>query len=234
MGYLMTRLFLQRAFDQALAPGDRFKAELTAAGDDPVSVNPVPETYITDTGIRRAIAVEKASQGVNPGVVRELVRSLAKSYESLRLAMSPGNDRTTSLEQIASQMKSLGLTVQPFLGELKSSSSPGERLAAVTALEISPREDSLDWLADRIIEEQPFIGYHAALALRAAVREFLAHPAANGTVSLGGSPPQVRTCQAIARAMKYLEGKDLRETDRYEVLAAASTEAKCRDLELTT
>jgi hypothetical protein len=78
------------------------------------------------------------------------------------------------MEQVASQMKSLALAAQPLLDDLKKSDSAGERLPAVTFLEIKPREDSLDRLVERIATERPFIGYHAALALLAAARAFCA------------------------------------------------------------
>jgi hypothetical protein len=175
------------------------------------------------------MAVQTASNDISPNAVREHIRNLAQAYESLRLSMSPGHDRTNSLEQVASQMRSLGLTVLPFLAELKGSTSAGERLAAVTALEITPRIDSLDWLADRIIEERPFIGYHAALALRAAVRAFpSSSPVSTAPANADTDSPQTKICQAIAKAMKYLDDNELHHTDRYDVLAAVKSEGKCQ------
>src|SRR5215207_9214061 len=47
----------------------------------------------------------------------------------------------------------------------------GERLAAVTVLQVIPDPEYLPWLVDRIAAEKPFIGYHAAVALLAAARE---------------------------------------------------------------
>lgn len=68
---------------------------------------------------------------------------------ALRLSISPSDERTKAMEQVAAQMKSLGFAVQTFLSELKSSESAGERLAAVTSLEVSPNQDSLGWLVER-------------------------------------------------------------------------------------
>ncbi len=49
-------------------------------------------------------------------------------------------------------------------------STAGERLAAVMILQESPQPEWLSWLAGRVRAEKPFVGYHAALALRNAAR----------------------------------------------------------------
>jgi hypothetical protein len=136
------------------------------------------------------------------------------------------------MEQVASQMKSLALAAQPLLDDLKNSSSAGERLAAVTFLEITPQEDSLDWLVERIVTERPFIGYHAALGLLAAARAFTpASSEATDPAHPPAAPDQkgvyAHLCVALQKAMKSLEDRSLTDSDRYKVLLSAKAESKC-------
>ncbi len=170
MGYLMTRLFLQQAFDKSLVV-DRLErqiqAEVRSAAQDDTSVGDIHSTYIVVSGIERALSIQRISKGVSDDIIRKQVSKLANDYDALRLSLPSGEDRTKSLERIAAQMKSLGFAVEPLLNELKVSASAGERLAAVTSLELNPQEDFLDWLVERIDVERPFVGYHAALALLA-------------------------------------------------------------------
>jgi hypothetical protein len=58
------------------------------------------------------------------------------------------------------------------LDVLVKGSTAGERLAAVALLEVKPKLEYVDWLAARVGTEQPFVGYHAALALRFPARAF--------------------------------------------------------------
>jgi hypothetical protein len=234
MGYLMTRLFLQQAFDAALPtdPSDRFKAEVHSAGQSVVSVDAVPSATVLGSGIQSALSVQSASQGLSEEVIRNQITKLAKAYEALRLSMSSGDERTQSMERVAAQMKSLALAAQPFLNDLKSSESSGDRLAAVTALEIKPQEGFLDWLVERIDVERPFVGYHAALALLSAARAFTppsqaAPDSASQTASSTQTSLHSHVCDAIKKAMKILDDKGLRDTDRYEVLLAANKEGMC-------
>ena len=74
------------------------------------------------------------------------------------------------MEVILAKMKALALASYSALEEFKKSLSPGERLAAVAMLQVNPNPACLDWLATRLAEEKPFIGYHAGVALLYAVR----------------------------------------------------------------
>src|SRR5262249_29964549 len=78
---------------------------------------------------------------------------------------SSGPERTQRMEVIVSKMRSLALSVEPPIAELAASSSSGERLAAVAALQAVPDAAMASWLAGRLSEEAPFVGYHAVLAL---------------------------------------------------------------------
>jgi hypothetical protein len=83
--------------------------------------------------------------------------------------MAPSNQRTTAMEEIASSMRSIALATHPLLDELVSSPFPGERLAAITILQVFSAEKYFDFLTEMVGSEKPFVGYHAIRALRFAV-----------------------------------------------------------------
>jgi hypothetical protein len=91
---------------------------------------------------------------------------------------------------------------------LMISPSPGERLAAVSVVTMKPKPEAIPWLAERIVKEAPFIGYHSAIALRAAIR------------ALPDQKAELR--DAIDRGLKALEKKP--HTDRYKELQRAHRE----------
>jgi hypothetical protein len=95
---------------------------------------------------------------------------LAKEYGHLRRHMDPGDARTRRLEVVTSKMTTLALSADPLVPKFTRHPSPGVRLAAVATLETVPRAEFLEWLADRLLAEKPFVGYHAALALLTAAR----------------------------------------------------------------
>ena len=84
--------------------------------------------------------------------------------------MPSGLDRTRKMSSIASQFRSLAAPAYELLPELVVSSSSGERLAAICILQQVPSTKYLNWLAERVAVEKPFVGYQATLALLSAVR----------------------------------------------------------------
>ena len=84
--------------------------------------------------------------------------------------MPSGNERTWEMEQIIAEMKSLAPLIHFMLSSLTESDSPGLRLAAVAILYERPDLQYINWLAERLGVEKPFIGYHAADALLSAVQ----------------------------------------------------------------
>jgi hypothetical protein len=104
-------------------------------------------------------------------VIREQVAELAREYDAIRSSMNSGSERTRRMEVIASRMRTLAPSAFALLPELMGSSDPGKRLAAICALQVVPDGHHVDWLAERMSPEMPFVQYHAAVALLAAVRE---------------------------------------------------------------
>jgi hypothetical protein len=103
-------------------------------------------------------------------VIRERVTAAARDYEDVRKSMPSSDVRTRRMEVIASTMRTMAPSTYSLLAMLAGSDSPGERLAAVVALQVLPHPEYLMWLSERMAIEKPFIGYHAAIALLAAAR----------------------------------------------------------------
>jgi hypothetical protein len=102
-------------------------------------------------------------------LVRGQLRAYARSYERTRQRMRPSGERTHRMEQIFAAMRSLATAAYPLLDELAASPSPGERLAAVAVLQALSSTHHLPFLVRLVGSEKPFVGYHAARALRFAV-----------------------------------------------------------------
>jgi hypothetical protein len=102
-------------------------------------------------------------------LVRGQIRSYAHLYERTRQRMRASSERTQRMEQIFQKMSTIATASYPLLDELAGSPSPGERLAAVAILEVFAAERSIPFLVRLVASEKPFVGYHAAKALRFAV-----------------------------------------------------------------
>jgi hypothetical protein len=100
--------------------------------------------------------------------VRRQIADLADAYNRIRAVLPPGPDRTAIMETLCTNMELLAPVSCLLLPSLIVSTSPGERLAAVVAMEAWPEAAYVTWLGQRLDTEPPFVGYHATLALRAA------------------------------------------------------------------
>lgn len=158
-------------------------------------------------------ASQIASQIDKTAISHEIL-ALALEYENIRATVESGDQRTLNMEIVTSKMRSLAFVSLPLLQDLARSSSPGQRLAAVSILQSIPNPDYLSWLAERLIVEKPFIGYHAAFALLTAVRTL-------------GKPHFKQLQEAIEVAKKGMiekYGDMTSESDRFKVLSEAQTE----------
>lgn len=115
----------------------------------------------------RRIAIQTEEIGSRAALLGELDR-LCLEYDSLRRSRPSSRERTQAMTRIVVKMRSLAPSVIDFMDSYKGSGSPGSRLAAITMMQMVPRLADLDWLKDRFSSEQPFIFYHAALALQNA------------------------------------------------------------------
>ncbi len=213
-GYLFTRMFLQRAFAQA----DQFAAltplELSQKVDSlaqhALAANPQAGKGPTKEQAEAAEQVARVASQSDFSVVQKQIDGLAREYEAVRGSMPPGDERTRKMELVVTKMRTLAIVGQRLLPQLTKSSSPGQRLAAIAILQVRSDPAYLEWLGDRLGQERPFVGYHAAVALLTAVR----------TLDKSYRP---RLAEAIRRAKEEVapEGPG---TDRMTTLVQAEKE----------
>jgi hypothetical protein len=91
--------------------------------------------------------------------------------------------------------------------EYHTSPRESERLAAILALRERPDARYLRWLSERLAVERPFLGYQAALAIRAAAGRLI-------------DSDLNRVSEAARKALPYM-GVVLLRLDRPEALAQA-------------
>jgi hypothetical protein len=127
-------------------------------------------TAPTQGEIARSVLIESLVSDSDLSVVRKQGETLAAEYERVRASMLPGDERTRRMEVVVAKMRTIGRAIFPLRHEFASSPSPGMRLVAISALQVEPDYEMLDWLAERLGTERPFVGYHALVALLVAIR----------------------------------------------------------------
>jgi hypothetical protein len=145
--------------------------------------------------------------------VESQLRGLATEYARIREAMPSGDARTRQMEIIVSKMRTFALGATPLLPSLTNSPLPEERLTAIAVMQVTPQADYIEWLGDRTLERQPFVAYHAAVALLTSVR----------TLDCMHGP---KLEAAIRKGLAHLAVK--KNSDRYITLAGAFEELKAR------
>jgi hypothetical protein len=119
----------------------------------------------TEKEVVRSGEVERLTQGLDDAQLRQQLSDLAIEYERVRASLPPGNERTRKMTAVAAKMRAAGLIAYRFRYKLVGSPSPGERLLAVCALQIQPDFELINWLAERVATEKPFIAFQALYAL---------------------------------------------------------------------
>lgn len=150
----------------------KIETELNKSAQDAAAL-PGLSNAPTQGELRRA--EEVAQFATDPNVVRQQVDELATEYETVRAAHRRGNDRTRRMEVVVAKMRTIGRAAFRLRYELSQSPSPGRRLQAIACLQVVPDLDMLDWLAERVRVEKPFVGYHAVVALNVAAEDEKAH-----------------------------------------------------------
>ena len=168
--------------------------------------------------LAKAIATDagpaRQAQAVPPGdaaFALEQLQRLAVDYAQARSGMRPGDARTRQMEVIVTRMRSFALAAVPALDALCRASEAGERLAAIAVLQVAPQPERIAWLAEQCRDEQPFVGYHAAMALLTATR------------GLGATQRPVLEA-AIQTALAHLQARP--DGDRYRTLKGAMDELR--------
>jgi hypothetical protein len=167
----------------------------------------------------RKLQEELQSAGIDKSDValaaKNQIRELALEYSRVRSSMTPGSARTAQLDRIVARMRTLSLLAIPILPTLTRSKEPGERLAAIAALQVQPDARYSQWLLERMSTEQPFIFFHAALALRQLVYkgsgfdkdelEPQVRAALETVMNFTGGPPDQNTIEVLEDTLHNLQ-----------------------------
>jgi len=146
--------------------------------------------------------------------VKSELLSLSAEYARVRSALPSGDARTLQMEMVVTKMRTVASSAPPaVLRLLANSRVPGHRLAAIATLQVAPQAEYVEWLGDRCLEGQPFVAYHAAVALLVSVR----------TLDLEN---KAKLESVIRKGLAHLKKKQ--GTDRYKTLSGALEELAAR------
>lgn len=175
LGYIYTRLFLQVAFarsdtDLRGSSRDALDALLASAPVEKPDAAVSGAASLPSTQQRALAAQVEQLASSDPRAAIEKMDALAREYERTRSSMASGDERTRMMTDIVGRMTVVALGALSQLDRLTTSVLPGDRLAAVVILKLRFDMKYADWLAQRLVDEVPFIGFQAASALLAASR----------------------------------------------------------------
>ena len=154
------------------------QATVAGATDTTVAVRTAATISSTEvsaaTGVRSLLEAAPTSTLRKAGeeAIKTRMTGFAQEYETTRASMHAGPERTRAMNAIVAKMRTLALAADLFLDEFMAADSPGRRLAAICILQLKPEMRALPWLTARMRQEQPFVFFHAAVALLNAVRRF--------------------------------------------------------------
>ena len=161
----------------ALAPA---AAARTATAGDASSATELAAT-IPSTEVAAAAGVRSLLETAPNSTLRKSAEAaiktrmlgFAQEYETTRANMHAGPERTRAMNAVVAKMRTLALAADLFLDEfMAAASSPGKRLAAICILQMKPEQRAVPWLVERMRLEQPFVFFHASVALLNTVRRF--------------------------------------------------------------
>jgi hypothetical protein len=121
---------------------------------------------ITARQVEAAARIAIQTHEVGPQLLLNELDRLCLEYDSLRRSLPSGYERTRAMTRVIVKMRSLAPSLVGYIDAYKGSGSAGSRLAAIAMMQMAPRVADLDWLRNRFSSEQPFVFYHAALALQ--------------------------------------------------------------------
>lgn len=170
---------------------------------------------------RMVAATFKRAKLSQPEIRRTLqpqVSDLAEEYDTIRIKMPRGAERTRRMNELAAALRALAPAVAPLLPDLMHSFSPGKRLAAICHIQMRPQSSYFRWLIERFkVEDQAFILFHAALAVYQCIekRSFAdatqTLEAIDGAIttvnSFSGGTPDQGTLEVLSEAASKLQAK---------------------------
>lgn len=140
--------------------------ELDRVADAAAGGAPDQGGKITPQQVEAAARIAVETRDVGWQVLLGELDRLCLEYDALRRTLPSGDIRTRAMSRIIIKMRSLSPSVIDFLDAYKGSGSAGSRLAAIAMMQMVPKAADLEWLEGRFSSEQPFVFYHAALALQ--------------------------------------------------------------------
>lgn len=226
-GYLYTRIFLQGALrraedamlraEQQQVVSDKLDREIAEAASEVsttlMASGTAVEAALPSSGeLQQAERVQKRlALDANRDTIVDKMLELAREYEQVRATMPSGDARTRAMTRIVVQMRRIGLAALPALRRLSESTSPGERLAAIAILQTRFDPAYIHWLAECLVQEVPFVGFHAAVALFQASK-------------IVGEPARVELQAALESARQALANKNHPDAGRDKLIEDALAE----------
>lgn len=177
--------------------GESAANNLTGASDATQSAATIPSGEVAAAARVRSLldaAPNSTLRRTMEDTIKARMLSFAQEYETVRSSMHSGPERTRAMNGIVAKMRTLALATDLFLDEfMQSPTSPGRRLAGICILQMKPEMRSVPWLVERMRVEQPFVFFHASVALLNAVRRFGHAEAPTLGVSLRAALAQVQS-----------------------------------------
>lgn len=121
---------------------------------------------ITQRQIEAATRIKMQTPEIGSEALLKELDRLCLEYDTVRRTLSAGADRTLAMTRVLVKMRSLAPSLIDHIDAYKGSGSAGSRLAAIAMMQMVPSAADLDWLKKSFSSEQPFVFYHAALALQ--------------------------------------------------------------------
>jgi hypothetical protein len=164
--------------------------------------------------LERRLRVEVRDVGLEAKEAREKMDLLAQRYEQVRASMTPGDDRTSAMEKIMAEARSLARDAEYETGEIGGklrSDAAGDRIIGLAAIEATGNPETLDLVLDAIRSgHPPFEQFHALQALeslrpglskeqRSAVVELLSDKQLTATLSADSD--RARLMDRLRRAL---------------------------------
>jgi len=173
-----------------------------------------PASEVAPNEIEAAARVGRMAESSDLPAIRARMLEFAHEYEATRSNMKPGPERTRAMNAIVAKMRTLGIAAMSLLREFAADkSSPGKRLAALSILELAPDLAYVNWIVERMTQEQPFLLFHASLVLLAMVRSNGARSRKDldaaltrslDIVQFSGGPPDRNTIDTLQLAKREL------------------------------
>jgi len=177
---------------------------------------PTPSREVSNEELEAASRVGRIVSTTELPAIRARLLEAAHEYEATRANLPPGPARTRAMNAVVAKMRTLAIAGKPLLKEFTAASdSSGMRLAATAILQLSPDLNYVGWLAERMKTEQPFVFFHASLALLATARSYgstaakqlrpALERALEAVMSFEGGVPDANTVEVLKAGLRELQ-----------------------------